>query len=173
VEDDGQIRERAAAMRPPVVADGEPVMRIKLSGGAFGEEGQEFEFPMSPDSASWQRTANGLNLSIAPPDFARSKGAPMWGVWLFLDGPIREGATLRFRTGSQIVIDGVSHAPVSVPNSPPSRNNHVLEGGLQIAYLDVNTRFIEGRLRSSLLPPGGGDPVALKAGLQIQLDSGR
>lgn len=168
-EDEQAARARVEEMRPPPVAEGDPALRVTLSGGPFGD-GETIAFPMTAGFASWRRTGGGLRFSVEPPGFSESRDAPLWGIWLLLDGPIREGATLRFRTGSQIVVDGIPYAPAAVPNAPPSRNNHQLEGGLEIAYLIVQERFLEGRLRSKLLPPAGDDPIQLNATLEIHLD---
>lgn len=158
--------------RPPEPGEGAPALVVTLSGGPFGE-GESVAFPLVEGLAWWERRPGGLNFRVAPADFHDSLRGPDWGLWLLLEGNLREGSRLAFRTGSQIVLDGVSYAPVINPDRPGTRTNHALDGGLDILYLDVRTRFLEGRLRSSLAPPDGGDPenpIKLEATLELYLD---
>lgn len=156
---------------PPAPGE-EPALVVRLEGEAIGGE-RELTFPLTAPCASWKRTNRGLEIRIHPPEWNDSLAAPDWGLWLFLEGRLREGSTLAFRTGSRIVADGLSLAPAAVPGVPATRTNHALSGGLDISWLDVRTRFLEGRLHGTFHTPAANDSareVAVSASIELYLD---
>ncbi len=157
---------------PPKPGAGEPALVVRLEGEAVGGE-RELTFPLTSPYASWKRTNRGIQIRVHPPEWKDSLAPPDWGLWLFLEGRLREGGTLAFRTGSRIVAEGLSLAPATVPGVPSTRTNHALSGGLDISWLDVRTRFLEGRLHGTFHTPaaaGSAREVEVNASIELYLD---
>ncbi|MFM7179878.1 MAG: hypothetical protein ACKO2G_00140 [Verrucomicrobiales bacterium] len=152
---------------PPAAKEGE-VHRVNLTleGGNFPQP-RKLEISLAPPSAKLETFADGFRLSVADPALAGNNQPHAWGFWLFSDGQLKEDGFLRLRTGTQLVIDGISYAPGAKPKSQPQPNNHEIEATLEITRFEPERGIFEAEFSAPLFAPDGKTTVQAKGSMSL------
>lgn len=152
---------------PPTAKEGE-VHRVDLTleGGSF-PQARQISISLAPPLAKLEAFADGFRLSVADPAVAATNQPHAWGFWLFADGALQEDGFLRLRTGSQLVIDGISYAPGVKPKSQPQPNNHWLEASLEITRFEPERGIFEAEISAPLLAPDGKTTIQAKGRMSL------
>lgn len=153
--------------RPPVAKDGE-VHRVDLTleGGNF-PQAEKLTISLAPPVAKLEAFADGFRLSVADPALAGTTKPHPWGFWLFADGPLKEDGLLRLRTGTQMIIDGISYAPGAKPKTQPQPNNHVIDATLEITRFEPERGIFEAEISAPLLAPDGKTTIQAKGTMSL------
>ena len=117
--------------------------------------------------AKLEAFADGFRLSVSDPALAGTSKPHAWGFWLFADGPLMVDGFLRVRTGTQLVMDGISHAPGAKPKSQPQPNNHVIDATLEITRFEPERGIFEAEFSAPLLAPDGKTTLLAKGTLSL------
>ena len=144
---------------------------LTLEGGAFSQP-TKLSISLAPPVAKLEAFADGFRLSVADPALAGTSKPHAWGFWLFADGKLEEEAVLRLRTGTQLVIDGISYAPGAKPRTQPQPNNHVIDAALEITRFEPERGIFEAELSAPLLAPDGKTTVQAKGTLSLPWPAG-
>ena len=157
---------------PPAAKEGE-IHRVELTleGGKFPQP-HKLTISLAPPFAKLETFADGFRLSLADPALAGNNKPHAWGFWLFADGPLKEDGFLRVRTGTQLVIDGISYAPGAKPKSQPQPNNHVIDATLEITRFEPERGIFEAEFSAPLLAPDGKTIVQASGFLSLPWPTG-
>jgi hypothetical protein len=153
--DDGQNTSGPLVGSPPAAKEGE-IHRVDLTleGGGF-PRAQKLSISLAAPAAKLETFADGFRLSVADPALAGTNKPHAWGFWLFADGQLKEEGFLKVRTGTQLTLDGISHAPGAKPKSQPQPNNHVIDATLEITRFEPERGIFEAEFSAPLLTPDG------------------
>lgn len=153
--------------RPPAAKDGETHrVDLTLEGGKF-TPAQSLAISLAAPAAKLETFPDGFRLAVSDPALAGTPKAHAWGFWLYADGELAEDAFLRLRTGTQLIIDGISHAPAAKPKTRPEPNNHVIDATLEITRFEPQRGIFEAEFSAPLLAPDGKTTVQAKGTLSL------
>lgn len=152
---------------PPVAKDGE-VHRVELDleGGNLAAA-ETITISLAAPVARLETFPDGFRLSVSDPALAGTAKPHAWGFWLFADGDLREEAFLEVRTGTQLVMDGISWAPGAKPKTRPKPSNHVIDATLQITRFEPERGIFEADFSAPLLAPDGKTTLMAKGMLSL------
>ena len=157
---------------PPSAKEGEAHrVDLTLEGGNFPQP-RKLSISLAPPVAKLEAFTDGFRLSVADPALAGTTKPHVWGFWLFADGPLKEDGLLRLRTGTQLVIDGISYAPGAKPKSQPQPNNHVIDATLEITRFEPERGIFEAEISAPLLAPDGKTTVQAKGTMSLPWPTG-
>ena len=169
---DAPVLSGPLAGSPPAATEGE-IHRVELTleGGKFPEP-HKLTISLAPPFAKLETFADGFRLSVADPALAGNNKPHAWGFWLFADGKLQEDGFLRLRTGTQLIIDGISYAPGAKPKTQPQPNNHVIDAELEITRFEPERGIFEAEFSAPLLAPDGKTTVQAKGFLSLPWPGG-
>jgi hypothetical protein len=127
---------------------------------------------LAEPAAKLETFTDGFCLSVADPARVGNRQPHAWGFWLYADGDLAEDAFLRIRTGTQLVVDGISYAPAAKAKTQPSPNNHVIDAKLEITRFEPERGIFEAEFSAPLLAPDGKTTVHAKGTLALPWPTG-
>ena len=163
----GLAKPGGMTARPPVAAaDAEYKVILDVQGGPFAAP-EKLSIAVTPPAGKVEALADGFRLSVADPAVTSTMAAHRWGLWVFADGLIKEEATLRCRTGTQLVLDGVAYAPAAVAKAQPGPTTHKLDATVVITRIETERGLLEGEIQGTFLAPDGKSTIKASGTLQL------
>jgi hypothetical protein len=155
---------------PPAPRPEDPgLVTLTLTGGRFGDKGRKIILPIEGRTgvSKVTRTPRGLRVVICPPSYEKAHDIPRWGLWLFLEGRVREDRPMHAVTGTQIVVDGIPLAPAADPAGKTTPSSPALQATLFVEIIDPPQKTLEGIFDGVFLPPEGGDKITIHGSVKL------